>query len=326
MVKGRDTTRCLDSHNVILLLRLLDFIATYTMQVESITDNACFVAGGPPPNMGFAVADSHGKCVCSDNFAEFVAYYKSIVSQSFTDNLLPASRSLVPLWQYQTSGNMDAGIKPSPVIRAATSLIDAYIKVDLREAAYAYNFPAAEMAEIYDVYNGLVSEGQRTDRITQIVFWSEAGIGVPLAGVTVTQVVGGQSMTLQIGPAEPSDDYNSYTVYTLNLQENERIVAVGATDCGDPNFGTDGTCLSFGYAFKTAFVNSSGAFESEGQVWNEMGYPEDGPWITAPPLAQSRNATFLPHVIAFHGWATTDYQGDSGLGAKVPVWLYESLE
>jgi hypothetical protein len=276
--------------------------------------------------MGFVVADSRNKCVCSDNFNEFVGYYKSIVSQSFIDNLLPVSRSLLPLWQYQTSENMDAGIKPTPVIRAATSSIDAYVKVDLREAAYAYNFPATEMAEIYNVYNGPVSEGQRNDRISQIVLWSDAGTGVSLAGVTVTQVVSGQSMTLQIGPAEPNDDYNSYSVYTLNLQENERIVAVGATDCGDPNFETDDTCLSFGYAFKTAFVDASGAFESEGQVWNQMGYPADGPWITAPPLAQSRNATFLPHVIAFHGWATTDSEGGNGLGAKVPVWLYESLE
>lgn len=293
--------------------------------MESVTDNACFIAGGPPPNMGFAVADSGNKCVCDDNYSQFVAYYKSIVAQSFTDNLLPTSRLLVPLWQYQTSENMDAGIQPSPVIRAATSLIDAYIKVDLREAAYPYNFPAAEMAEIYEVYNGNVSQGQRTDRITQIVLWSDEGSGVPLQGAIVSQVVGGQSMTLTIGSAMPTDDYNEYNVYTLDLAENERIVAVGATDCGDPNFETDGTCLSLGYAFKTAIVNASGAFESEGQVWNEIGYPEDGPWIMAPPLAQAHNATFLPYVIAFHGWATEQNQ-NSGLGAKVPVWLYESLE
>jgi hypothetical protein len=278
--------------------------------------------------MGFVVGDSSGDCACESSFSEFVTYYQSIVTQSFTDNYLPTSRSLVPLWRYQTSENMDAGIKPSPVIRAATSLIDAYVKVDFREANYAYTFPGAEMVEIYEVYNGPVSQGQRTDRITQVNLWTEAGINVPLAGVLVSQVVGGQSATLQIGPSEPSgdDDANPHVPYSLILEDNERIVAVGASDCGDPNFESDGTCLSLGYAFKTAYVNASGAFESEGRLWNPMNVPQSANWTVAPPLAQSRNATFLPHVIAFHGWATSGSQGDTKVGAKIPVWLYESLE
>lgn len=304
---------------------LLAISATETFQVASITDSACFAAGGPPTYMGSVIADSSSQCACDSSFSDFVAYYQSIVMQSFTDNLVPISRSLVPLWQYQTSENMDAGIKPSPVIRAATSLIDAFIKVDLREADYAYTFPAAEMAEIYNVYNGPVSQGQRTDRITQVNLWMEEGTNVPLRGVAVSQVVGGQSETLQIGQSLPTDDYNSYSTFSLTLEDNERIVAVGTSDCGDPNFQSDGTCLSLGYAFKTAYVNATGAFESEGRLWNPMNYPEDAPWIVAPPLAQSRNDTFLPYVIAFHGWVT-NAQGDISVGAKVPVWLYESLE
>jgi hypothetical protein len=276
--------------------------------------------------MGFDIGDSSNQCACDSSFSDFATYYQSLVTQSFTDNVLPVSRTLVPLWQYQTSENMDAGIKPSPVIRAATSLIDAYVKVDLREKSFAYTFPSAEMAEIYNVYNGAVSQGQLTDRITQVDLWMDQGTNVPLRGVVISQVVGGQSATLQIGQGEPTDDYNQYSSFSLVLEDNERIVAVGASDCGDPSFESDGACPSLGYAFKTAYVNASGAFESEGQLWNPMNYPEDGPWIVAPPLAQSRNDTFLPYVIAFHGWVTADSQGDIRVGAKVPVWLYESLE
>jgi hypothetical protein len=290
-------------------------------------DMACFSAGGPPPDMGFAVGDSNNECACDSSFSEFVSYYQSIATQSFTDNFLPMSRSLVPLWQYQTSESMDAGIKPSPVIRAATSILDAYVKVDFREANYAYTFPAAEMEEISNIYNGNVSLGQRTDRITQVDLWMDQGTNVPLMGVVVSQVVGGQSATLPFGLPEPSsnDDANPYSSFSLVLEDNERIVAVGASDCGDPAFESDGTCPSLGYAFKTAYVNASGAFESDGRLWNPMNYPEDGPWILAPPLAQSRNDTFLPYVIAFHGWATSGSQSDIRVGAKVPVWLYESL-
>jgi hypothetical protein len=307
---------------------LLLFLAAGTIYrySEGIKDNACFAAAGPPPDMANIVGDS-GVCVCDDWFSAFVAYYQSIAIQSFTDNLLPASRSLVPLWKYQTSENMDAGIKPTPVIRAATSIVDAYVKLDLNEDDEPYTFPAAEMAEIYDVYNGAVSQGQRADRITEVTLWMATGINIPLDGVTVSQVISGESKTLQIGMGTPTDDYNDYTWYTLTLEENERIIAVGATDCGDPNFDADGTCLSLGYAFKTAYVDENGAFASEGRLWNPMSYPEDGPWIVAPPLAQSRNNTFLPHVIAFHGWTTFSFAcGDGRLGAKVPVWLYESLE
>jgi hypothetical protein len=278
--------------------------------------------------MGFVVGDSSGDCACDSSFSEFVTYYQSIVTQSFTDNYLPISRSLVPLWRYQTSENMDAGIKPSPVIRAATSLIDAYVKVDFREANYAYSFPGAEMAEIYEVYNGPVSQGERTDRITQVELWMDAGSNVPLMGVIVSQVVGGQSATLQLGLSVPSnnDDANPYFSFSLTLEDNERIVAVGASDCGDPNFESDGTCPSLGFAFKTAYVNATGAFESEGRLWNPLNVPEGANWTAAPPLAQSRNATFLPHVIAFNGWATHGSQNDIRVGAKIPVWLYESLE
>jgi hypothetical protein len=311
-----------DALLILLLAAVSDSFAT-----ESILDNACFAAGGPPPYMAFTVGDSDGKCVCDYSFTDFVAYYQSIVTQSFVDNELPASRSLVPLWKYQTSTNLDANVKPTPVIRAATSIMDSYVKVDLQEEYVVYTFPAAEMSELYDVYNGAASQGQRMDRITDVTLWMDSGINVPLGGVVVSQVISGQSKTLQIGMGNPTDDYNSYTSFNFTLADNERIVAVGATDCGDPNFAADGSCLSIGYAFKTAYVDANGVFASEGRLWNPMGYPEDGPWIMAPPLAQARNSTFLPHVIAFHGWVTySPASDDILLGAKVPVWLYESLE
>jgi hypothetical protein len=299
--------------------------------IESITDNACYAAAGPPTNFGFVIADSDNDCVCGSGFSGFAAYYQSIISESFTDNLLPASRSLVPLWQYQTSTNMDSRTKPIPVVRAATSIMDAFVKLDLhvngQEAGYPYSYPAAEMAEVYATYNGIVSQGQRTDRITQIDFWMEPGSGIPIQGIVISHVVGGQSTTLTIGKAEPTDDYNSYNTVTVQFEDNERIIAVGATDCGNSAFNEDASCLSLGYVFQTAYVDSNGAFQSDGRVLNPFDVPNYVPWIMAPPLAQARNSTFLPHIIAFHGWVTMDPSPTINtvtVGTKVPVWLYES--
>src|SRR3569623_876437 len=163
--------------NVLVLLKCLCQTRTAgSFSVESIRDDACYAVGGPPPSKNNVVGDSNNQCACSDSFASFVAYYQTIVSQSFTDNILSMSRSLVPLWQYQTSENMDAGNKPATVIRAATSIPDDYVQVNLQEAAYAYTFPASEMSEIYDIYNGAVSQGQRTDTVTEVELWMESGI------------------------------------------------------------------------------------------------------------------------------------------------------
>jgi hypothetical protein len=284
--------------------------------------------------VGNYIGSSNNKCACDTFFAEFVTYYQSIITESFTDNVLPVSRTLLPLWRYQTSTSIDAGIKPSPVIRAATSIMDGFIMLDFQQSSYTdwkYKFPAAEMSNIYSVYNGKASQGQRTDRIIQVDLWTGNGNNDPVQGVVVTQVIGGQTMTLEIGIGNPTadDDYADswYTDHSLVLEENERIVAVGATDCGNVFFAYYGTCPSIGYAFQTAYVDANGAFLSEGRLWNPLGYDTDVAMIVAPQLAQSRNATFLPHVIAFHGWSTYSPKIEGPvIGSKIPVWLYESLE
>src|SRR3569623_2582313 len=85
------------------------------IETENIVDNACFAAGGPPPFLSNQVGSSNDECVCAGPGLDFFQYYTSISSQSFTDNLLPESRSMVPLWRYQTRETMDAGSKPSTV-------------------------------------------------------------------------------------------------------------------------------------------------------------------------------------------------------------------
>lgn len=250
----------------------------------------------------------------------FIQMYQTIVQESFTDNMLSVSRSMIPLWKLQTSANLDAGVQPTPIIRAASSLIDSYWGLNITNADDGFTAPTTEMAAIYNTYNGPISQGQPSDRISDIMFAQIQEDGYnSVAGMVVTQVIGGQTQTIQNGGTHMCD--TPYNHYTLHLAENERIVAVGAFDCNDANFVQDGHCESLGAAVKTVLVDATGKFVSVGQVWNPMGYPESGPWIEAPALAQANNNTFVPYIISFNGWATENF-----LSSKAPVWLYQSLE
>ena len=302
--------------------------------VAMLIDNACAAVGGSPSN-GQDQISSVPHTVLNgyqchsmfdqnnlNEFSDLVSLYKLYMINAYTDNFLSASRELLPLWQLQTSENIIANNKGTLYVRLASSLF--------HNGDYQGNWDdqtpleiSPSLTEVENMYTYFDSPqgGSVNDRITQIVLGYGGYDSSSVHGYQITANINGQDQTYSFGCYESSSSCGSFPQQTLNLNDNQRITALGLQYCSE----SVQSCPSNGMAFQISTVTSTGALDTSVPVttWNPFGYPNGASsteWVEAPPLALTNEDQFVPHLLSFISF------GSSEGWVRLPVWSYGLIE
>ena len=318
----------------------------YSVNEGFIEDTACRAAGGPPsagysPQWAQFVSNYNNQKegYIPDNQVGMIGFqqqchhaftssqmqpigdaYLKGIEYSYTDNFLAASRTIVPLWKYQTTSNIQNKVKPTNQLQTAMSLVDnqqAMLVGQFQQDSWYISQMESWLSDTMQW-----STGDRIAEIQVAVYQPPSGYFDDRKTITGMKAVvqqGGNDYYISLGNCEVAYNLPGSTVHTWYPQSDERITGIGYFDL----YKNDS---SMGFAFTSAIVDGNGKKVSDGNGWNPFGYTGD--YIQAPPITQMNTQTeFMPHIIAF--WGFSNQVNDNSLqvnfiGGRYPIWLFEN--